>query len=251
MSVPAVDVRGLTVSFGSNVVLRGITVAIPEASVLVVLGPNGSGKTTFVRALLGLARPDAGDVRVFGVHPEDVPPESIGYVPQIKTFDRSFPGTGIELVVSGIRRRWPWRITRDERSRALAALDLLGTRRLADRTIAQLSGGELQRLYLARALVRNARLVLLDEPGAGVDVAGEESLHDFIDAHRRAGDMTFVIVTHDVSVAAHHATHVLLINRRQIAFGPPATVLTDEALMRTLGHAGHPFAADMGEQSHV
>lgn len=244
MNEPIVDVLDLSVTFGERTVLRDVTLSIPSGSVLAVLGPNGSGKTTFVRALLGLIQPSSGMVRIFGVAPRAVPAEWIGYVPQIKTFDRSFPGTALELVVSGIRRRWPWRITAGERERALGALDAVGAARLAGRGIAQLSGGELQRLYLARAMVRNARLVLLDEPGAGVDVAGEATLHAFVDKHRRSGDMTFVIVTHDLNVAAHHATHILLVNQRQVAFGPPAAVLVDDLLSTAFGHVTHPLVSE-------
>lgn len=245
------DVREMSVQFGTRTVLENITLEIPKASVLVVLGPNGSGKTTFVRAILGLTRPSTGEVLVFGRAPKQVPADWIGYVPQIKTFDRSFPGTALELVVSGISRRWPWKVSSAERERALAALEDVGAGQLIDRSITQLSGGELQRLFLARAMVRNARLVLMDEPGAGVDVAGEATLHGFIDAHHRAGDMTFVIVTHDLDVAAHHATHVLLINRRQVAFGPPAAVLTQGALSSAFGHVRHALARELPERANV
>lgn len=240
-TTPAIALRGVRVRLGTLLALDGITLELPNGGVLVVLGPNGSGKTTLVRTLLGLV-PYEGEVRVLGAAPADVPPERTGYVPQIKTLDRTFPGTGLELVATGIRRRWPWRVRAGERARAASALRLLGSERLLDRAIGQLSGGELQRCYLARALVRDARLILLDEPATGVDVAGEETLHGFVDAHRRAGDLTIVIVTHDLSVAADHATHVLLLDRRQIAFGPPADVLTDALLTRTFGHPGHRYA---------
>lgn len=251
MTVPAVEARALSVRLGAVRVLEDVTFAIPPGSVLVIAGPNGSGKTTLVRTLLALVAPSEGDVRVLGSAPAAVPPEWVGYVPQIKLLDRTFPGTGLELVVSGIRRGWPWRVRRAERERALAALRLLGSERLAGRAIGRLSGGELQRLYLARALARDARLILLDEPATGVDVAGEETLHGFLDTHRLARDITIVLVTHDLSVAADHATHVLLINRRQIAFGAPAAVLTSDALARAFGHAPHPFVVQPGAEAHV
>jgi len=242
VTAPAIDVRGLTVRFGTVAAVEDVTFAIPRGSVLAIVGPNGSGKSTLVRALLGLLAPDGGEVKVLGMAPEDVPPERVGYVPQIKTLDRTFPGTGIELVVSGIRRRWPWRVSGAEQARALAALGMLRSEHLAPRSIGHLSGGELQRLYLARALARHAELVLLDEPATGVDVAGEAIIHGFLDEHRRVGDITCVVVTHDLAVATDHGTHVLLINRRQIAFGAPAAVLTDDMLRLAFGHGTHSMS---------
>ncbi len=245
-TAPAVEASALTVQLGERTVLEQVTFAIPTAAVLAVVGPNGSGKTTLLKALLGLVKPASGRVLVLGTSPERLQPGSIGYVPQIKTLDRTFPGTSIDLVVSGLRRRWPWRIGDSERTRALAALRLVGAEQLADQPIAELSGGELQRVYLSRAAARDPRLIMLDEPATGIDMVGEETIYRFIDACHRSGTATVVIVTHDLSVAFHHATHVLLLNRRAIGFGPPRVVLSEDSLGRAYGHAEHRPAGRLG-----
>ncbi len=239
MSTLAVEVRDLTVRLGERAALEQVSFALPTGAVLAVVGPNGSGKSTLLRALLGLVPAHAGWAIVLGNTPGEGPPGAIGYVPQIKTLDRTFPGTSIDLVVSGIRRRWPWRISRKERQQALAALELIDARGLADQAVAELSGGELQRVYLARAAARAPRLIMLDEPATGIDMVGEESIYRFIDACRSEGAVTVIIVTHDLSVSHHHATHVLLLNRRAIAFGPPTATLTEEMLGRAYGHKEH------------
>jgi len=247
MSTLAVEVRDLSVRLGERTVLEQVSFALPAGAVLAVVGPNGSGKSTLLRTLLGLVPASAGSALVLGYSPGEGPPSAIGYVPQIKTLDRTFPGTSIDLVVSGIRRRWPWRISREERQRALTALELIGAQGLADQAVAELSGGELQRVYLARAAARAPRLIMLDEPATGIDMIGEESIYRFIDACRSEGAVTVIIVTHDLSVSHHHATHVLLLNRRAVGFGSPSAILTEDALGRAYGHKEHLTTA----RSHV
>ncbi len=233
---PAVSVRDVAVRFGANVAVADLSFDIPEAAVLAVVGPNGAGKSTLVRVLLGLIEPDSGDVAVLGRRPRDVPAEWIGYVPQIKTLDRTFPGTGIELVTTGLRRGWPWRVTAVERKRARAALDVVDAGHLSDRLLGELSGGELQRVYLARAVARRPRLIVLDEPATGIDVVGEETIYRFVDQCRREVRSTVIMVTHDLAVAYHHATDVLLLNRTQRAFGFPDEVLSEANLHQAYGH---------------
>lgn len=236
--VSAVDIAGVAVRLGDHRVLEGVTLEAPVGSFLAVVGPNGSGKSTLLKVCLGLIQPEIGTVRLHGRAPERVPPEWLGYVPQVKTFDRSFPALAIELVVTGLRRRWPGRLG-DERRLALDALDRVGVAPLAARPSGRLSGGELQRVYLARALVRRPRLVLLDEPAAGIDVVGEADMYRLLDDYRRDAGATIVMVTHDLEAASHHASHVLVLNGRQIAFGPPAVGLSDDCLRRAFGHLGH------------
>jgi zinc transport system ATP-binding protein len=235
---PAVEAAGLTVRLGDVDVLRDVDFRLPASRFLTIIGPNGAGKSTLVKTLLGLIEPQRGAVRLFG-RPAGRDPDRVGYVPQLKTFDRSFPATALELVVSGLRRSWPARIATRERQAACEALERVGAERLTDRPLARLSGGELQRAYLARALVRRPDLVVLDEPATGVDFLAEHDLNRLLDGYRGATRATVVMVTHDLAAARHHATDVLVLNRTVVGFGPPEVALSDHCLERAYGHVGH------------
>ncbi len=231
---PLVEIANLTVRFGAVTALDHVTFNLRPGQFLAVLGPNGSGKTTLFRCLLGLI-PYAGTVRNRA--------SRIGFVPQIKTFDRTFPGKAVEVVLSGITGAWPGWHHRRFRAQALAALDRVGAADFADRPIATLSGGQLQRVYLARALVHEPDLLLLDEPAAGVDRAGEADLYQYLEEYQSSHPgMAIAMITHDWEVARHHAHVSLVLNHRVICFGPSADVLTEGSLRQAFGHMGHAHA---------
>ncbi len=242
MSAAAIEARGLSVRFGGYIALEPLDVAIESGSYVAVIGPNGSGKSTLLNAFLGVQHPSAGTVELLGRAPKDVPAREVGYLPQLKTLDRSFPAVALELVVSGVRQAWPWRIRPAEREQALTAMRQTGVADIADRPIAGLSGGQLQRVYLARSLVHRPKLLLLDEPGAGMDIAGEAGMYHLLEDYQRATGATVVMVTHDWEGARAHATHALLVDRGLVAFGPAAEVATPERLLKLFGHAGHLVA---------
>lgn len=231
---------------GDHRALAEVSLAIEEGSFVAVLGPNGSGKTTLMKSLLGLLEPTEGTVRVLGVEPRQAPGEAIAYVPQVKTLDRSFPALAIELVATGLLRTWPWRVRGELRAQCLAALEKAGIAHLADRSTGLLSGGELQRVYLARALARRPRLILLDEPATGLDATSEADMYAILEMYREDSGATILMVTHDWEVAQHHADAVLLLNRRTIAFGPPAEAMREEHMRRAFGHQGHAHAMQIG-----
>lgn len=209
---------------------------------LAIVGPNGAGKSTLIKVALGLIRPDEGHSAVFG-HDAGSRPDLIGYVPQLKTFDRSFPATALELVVSGLRRSWPARVLRHERRLAEEALEQAGAARLLGRRLAKLSGGELQRVYLARSLVRRPQLVLLDEPATGVDFLAEHDLYELLERYQAESGATVVMITHDLAAARWHADRVAVVNRRLVAFGTPEEALAGEVLEEAYGHRGHRHPA--------
>ncbi|HEU4743426.1 MAG TPA: ABC transporter ATP-binding protein [Meiothermus sp.] len=236
---PAVQVQDLSVRFGDFQALQDVSLEAPQGSFVAIVGPNGAGKSTLLRVLLGLVQPEKGSFRLFGGPLAALPPEQVGYVPQVKNFDRSFPALALELVVSGIRRAWPFWVTPAERKLAQEALEQVGASRLENRSLGRLSGGELQRVYLARSLVHKPKLLLLDEPATGVDAVGEADLYRHLEAYQKRSGATILMITHDWEAANHHATHVLLLNRRVIDFGPPQQVLCPECLSRAFGHVGH------------
>ena len=237
-ALPVVHVHDVSVRFGDAQVLDHVSFDLDEGQFLAIVGPNGAGKSTLVKVALGLLLPDRGHAALFGRDAGDVP-ERIGYVPQLKTFDRSFPATAVELVVTGLRRRWPARVRPAERERALVALAEVGAAALADRGLSRLSGGELQRVYLARALARQPALVLLDEPATGVDYLAEHDLSGLLERYQARSGATVVMVTHDLAAARYHASRVLLLNRHVHGFGLPDDVLCEACLQEAYGHVGH------------
>ncbi len=250
MSGPAIEARDLSVTFGAFEALAPLDVAIQPGSYVAVIGPNGSGKSTLLSAFLGVQTPTTGTVLLFGHAPQDTPASAVGYLPQLKTLDRTFPAIALELVVSGIRQSWPWRVRATEKQQALAAMARTGVADLANRPIAALSGGQLQRVYLARSLVHRPKLLLLDEPGAGMDVKGEAGMYHLLEDYQRETGATVVMVTHDWEGARAHATHALLVNRGLVAYGPAAETAQPQALLELFGHAGH-VGATHGDRSRV
>jgi zinc transport system ATP-binding protein len=239
-AAPALAVSGLSVRLGDYTALEGIDLTLPAGAFMTIIGPNGGGKTTLLGTVLGLIEPLTGQVRVWGLAPRRVDPRWIGHVPQLKTLDRRFPARAEELVATGLLAHWPARLRPEERERVRRALEQVDGTHLARRALAALSGGELQRVYLARAIVRRPRLILLDEPAAGMDVTGEADMYGILEQYQAASGATIVMITHDWDAARHHATHVLVLNRHLIGFGPPGEALSEHHLERAFGHVGHP-----------
>lgn len=213
---------------GAPTVLRDVTFAVAAGERAAVLGPNGGGKTTLFRVLLGELVPSAGAVTVDG---------RCATVPQTDRSRLDFPVTAIDVAAMGTLARLPWwrRPGRAERADALAALERVG---LADRARApfgDLSGGQRQRVLIARALVQRAAVLLLDEPFSGLDTASAERL-DALIADLAADGRAVLIATHDVE-QARAWERVLCLNGRQVAYGAPEEVLTREVLERTYGAA--------------
>lgn len=228
----------VSVRFGAVMALEDVGFDLDRGQTLAIVGPNGAGKSTLIRVVLGLVRPLRGHAAILGKN-AGVDPRRIGYVPQLKTFDRSFPATALELVVSGARMRWPALVSVGERELAHRALAGVGAGHLLGRPLAGLSGGELQRVYLARALIRRPDVVLLDEPATGVDFLGEHDLYDLLESYQEDSAAAIAMITHDLTAARYHSDRVLVLNRRTHGFGTPAEVLTDDCLRAAYGHLGH------------
>lgn len=239
MSQAAVKVDGIGMRFGRVEALQSVTFTVPNGAFVAIIGPNGAGKSTLLHIILGLLTPSQGSVRLFGHTPAEFPASDLGYIPQLKTLDRSFPAKAIELVVTGLRRSWPWRIHKEDRAKALTAMEQTGVAQLSERSINALSGGELQRVYLARSLVRKPRLVILDEPAAGMDAMGEADMYHLLGRYQKENESTILMITHDWEGARYHASHVLLLDRAMLDFGPPETLARNERLLRMFGFTGH------------
>ena len=160
-------------------------------------------------------------------------------MPQAKTMDRSFPALSIELVLTGLKNRWPWRLPKTDRDLAMDALEKVGASHLAERPLGKLSGGELQRVCLARSIARKPKIVMLDEPATGIDAVGEADMYRMLETYQKNSGATLLMITHDWHAATHHADQVLLLNRKQVSFGPPNIAMNEESLRSAFGHIGH------------
>lgn len=246
MKTPAVEIEGLVVKYGRFTALADVTLSIQPGGFLTIIGPNGAGKTTLIKTMVGLLAPNEGFVKLLGRPARSHDAGKVSYVPQVKGFDRQFPAMTIELVVSGLRRRWPWRINANERARAITVMEKMQVAGLAEKPVSELSGGQLQRVYLARGLVREPELIIFDEPATGIDAPGEAKLYLLLEDYQKETGATVVMITHDWTVARHHATDVLLLNRIPIACGAPGVVLAEENLRTAFGHAGHRHPMTFG-----
>ena len=235
---PIVQLDQVTVAFQDVLVLDEVSLSVPPGSFLALLGPNGAGKTTLLKVILGLVRPTAGTVRVFGRHPWELDGERsrIGYVPQVLSVDLNFPVRAAEAVLMGRYGRIGLlhRPALKDRAAADRAMERVGITDLASRPIARLSGGQRQRVFLARALANEPDLLLLDEPTTGVDPAAGESLYELLRQLHQSG-MTILVVSHDVGVVASYVDGVACLNRRLVAHGRPAEVLGSEELAQMYG----------------
>jgi ABC-type Mn2+/Zn2+ transport system ATPase subunit len=218
------EVRDLTVDLGGLRVLEEVSFWVGRGEFVCLCGPNGGGKTTLLKAALGLVRPRSGTLAVLGA-PPDRSRRAVGYLPQRKEFLTGFPATASELIVANLRGSWPFRIRARERDRARGVLGRVGGEGLLDKPLAGLSGGETQRVYLARALVNDPALLLLDEPTAGVDARGRAGFLDLLAGISRREDLSAVLVTHSVEAVRRLAERVVYLDRRVLASGPPAEVL--------------------------
>ena len=234
----AIVFDNVSVTLDGVSILESVNATVPKGSTTALIGPNGAGKTTLLLALLGQI-PHGGTIRLSNGGASRRTPR-IGYVPQHLDFDRGTPVTVMESMVMGLQRMPLWfGATRTFRQKARAVLAEVRVDQLSDRHLGVLSGGELQRVLLALAIVQEPDILILDEPASGVDVAGEDLLCELLEnLHRRHG-FTQVMVNHDLSNVLAHASHVICLNRRVIASGPVATTLTDETLAKTFGiHLG-------------
>ena len=210
---PAIEVRDLWLSFGRWNALEAIDFTVRRGEFFGLIGPNGAGKTELLKVLLGLLRPDRGSVRVLG-RPPGTARGDVAYVPQRAEFDHRFPIHVIDVVLMGrLGRAKLFRpYGADDRQRARQALKTVGLTELEHRQIGELSGGQLQRVLIARALVLDARVLLLDEPTANLDSAVAGRLYEFL--RDLTGKLTIVLVDHDIGVMSRYVQSVGCLNRR-------------------------------------
>ena len=231
----AIEIADLTVAYHQKPVLWEINLRIPRGALVGIVGPNGTGKSTLMKAVLDLVPKVSGTVQVLGQEIKQVR-HRLAYVPQRESVDWDFPATVADVVLMGLYREvgWFWPTRAEHRRRAMAALEQVGIAELANRQISQLSGGQQQRTFLARALVQAADVFLLDEPFAAVDAATEQSIIEVLRTLQQNGK-TVLVVHHDLHTVPQYFDFLVLINVRAVAWGPMAETFTPENLKRTYG----------------
>jgi ABC-type Mn2+/Zn2+ transport system ATPase subunit len=227
----ALEIKNLSVAYNGRSALEGITFSVPKGAMLGVVGPNGGGKSTLLKAMLGLVRPQTGTVEILGRWVDRRVRKLVGYVPQREDVDWNFPVSAFDVAMMGrVPSMRPFcRPTARDRELVWEALKTAGMERLADTPIGGLSGGQQQRVFLARALAQEAQVLLLDEPVSGVDAPSQHEIFDLL--HRLQGEgKTVVVTTHDLSCVAERFDLALLLNRRVVSLGKPEEVFSPELL---------------------
>jgi zinc transport system ATP-binding protein len=227
-----ISARGLSLGYNGRIVLRDVNLDVGRGEFWFLLGANGEGKTTFVRTVLGLIPPQAGTLHL---DPRRAGRAHIGFVPQRCDLNPNVPTTVREFVLLGLVGI---RVSAAEaQTRLTWALEKVGLGGLREHAYWSLSGGQRQRALVARALVRRPQLIILDEPTSGFDPAAEEALFGVLAGMNRDAGLTVLFVTHDVTAAARHATHVALFHGGNVISGPRTAVLTPANLERVYGAA--------------
>jgi len=235
---PFVELEGVGVLYGEVRALDRINLTVEPGDFLGIIGPNGSGKTTLLRVMLGLLTPQEGSVRLFGQPPASFREwRRLGYVPQRAALDPSLPVTVQEVVASGLVASLGLfqRIGRAERTRVREALARTGMEAHARSRIGALSTGQQQRVLIARALVSDPELIILDEPTGGVDPEAQISFYAMLHHLNREREVTLVLVSHDIGVVAKEVTKLACLNRRLVFHGRPGDFLSDAALTALYG----------------
>jgi len=236
----AVDIRSLGYAYGHTQVLENLTFSIAEGDFFVIIGPNGSGKTTLMKMMAGIQKPAAGSVRVLGRpilrYSRKALAQRIAYVPQNMPSD--FPFSVMEIVKMG---RTPYQgvlglESEEDLAKARQAIAFTGIEHLAGRRLSQLSGGECQRVFIARAICQEPQLILLDEPTASLDLSHQVRIMDLMEKLRAEKQITVIMVSHDVNLAAMYGNRLLLLDRGRITeIGSPKEVLTYQTLEKSYG----------------
>ncbi|MDP3049510.1 MAG: ABC transporter ATP-binding protein [Thermodesulfovibrionales bacterium] len=234
----ALEIRELSVTLSGKEILKDINLTLEEGKFLGIVGPNGSGKTTFLKSILGLIKHSTGEVRVLGKSSEECLREGVfGYVPQHLNLDINFPARAIDVVTMGLYGklglfRWP---SKKEKEKAREYIELIGMSGHENFPFGEMSGGEQQRISIARALVSNPKILILDEPSTGIDVVGQEDFYHLLKGFQKKLGLTIIMVSHDIGAVTAYVDEIACLNKILYYHGAPLGALDENVLKRLYG----------------
>lgn len=236
---PCIEITDINYGDNSHLILEHISFTVNTGEYLGIIGPNGGGKTTLIRIMLGLLKPTSGQVKIFGQDIDDFKGRrQLGYVPQRASLEEFyFPASVDEVVRSGRTARMGLfkRYRAEDQKAVEQAIEIAGVSQYRRRLIGELSGGERQRVFIARALAGEPAILILDEPVVGVDIASKDRFHTFLRHLNKEFRITILFISHDVGVIANEATEILCLNRRLICHGSPKDYIKEEFLEQVYG----------------
>jgi len=242
-TVPIFDIKNLNFNVKSQNILTNISLEIFAREYIAIIGPNGGGKTTLIRMLLGLDKPTNGDIRIFGKRIEDFKEwHKIGYVPQRASHvDRSFPATVLDIVKMGrtSKRKLFSSFSEEDKEMVHDAMLKMDVLDLQDKMVGTLSGGQRQRVMIARALASKPEILILDEPNTGVDVVSQKSFYELLRKLNKEDGITIVFITHDIGVIADDIARLFTINQKAIICNNPKQILSCQEMSELYGIDAH------------
>jgi len=242
MTQPVVSMKNISYSYENKTVLDHINFEIPKGTFMGLVGPNGGGKTTLVKLILGLLKPDEGSIRIFDKPVDTLKDRNkIGFVSQkANAFNKGFPATVFEVVSSGLTAKIGYFkfINKKHKEQILQAIDQVGMLDYAYENIGNLSGGQQQRIFIARALVSNPELIILDEPTVGIDYENVKRFYELLHQLHQQQNKTLLLITHDTGTMTEYATDIVCLNKTLHFHGKPEeyTSLSEADLSKFYGH---------------
>jgi zinc transport system ATP-binding protein len=235
----AIEIHDLTVRLNGSEILNNITLSLDEGRFLGIVGPNGGGKTTLLRTILGLMKPASGAIHIFGKPPEEVLKNgtTFGYLPQIQKVSPDFPVRVIDVVMMGRYHRigmfrWP---KEEDRQKAVEYLSMMGIEELKYAPFGELSGGQQQRASIARALAGEPKILILDEPNTGIDVIGQEDFYHLLKGLQKKFHLTILMVSHDIGAITSYVDEIACLNYTFHYQGNPLGALNEKVLTDLYG----------------
>lgn len=229
MKKVAIEIKNLTYSFDEYVALDDVSFDVHVGDIVAIIGPNGSGKTTLLKNITGLYTPSSGSVKLLDKNPKDVR-KKIGYVPQKFEFDRKIPISVQEFM--SLERCGE---SEHSQTNITKVLKDVGLKKINNQKLGTLSGGQFQRVMIARALLHKKEILIFDEPSTGIDIKGEETIYDLIVSINKKYGTTCLIVSHELNVVSKYANHVICLNKKMVCYGSPEVVINPEVLKKLYG----------------